>query len=237
MHPLLPGATTADEKARAAKCAILPVGSFEQHGDYLPLITDTVVACVIAEELADAYSVLQLPPVTISCSHEHSAWAGTVSISAGTLSAIIGDVYRSIAGSGLTSLVVLNCHGGNYVLSNVVQQGNAEGMRMALFPSGADWDQARQSARLASSGHEDMHAGEIETSILLHARPDLVRDGYQGADWVADDRRHLLVKGMSEYTTSGVIGRPSLATAEKGKAVLASLTGSFGPALDILLRA
>ena len=237
MHPLLPGATTADEKARAAKCAILPVGSFEQHGDYLPLITDTVVACVIAEELANAYPVLQLPPVTISCSHEHSAWAGTVSISAGTLSAIIGDVYRSVAGSGLTSLVVLNCHGGNYVLSNVVQQGNAEGMRMALFPSGADWDQARQSARLASSGHEDMHAGEIETSILLHARPDLVRDGYQGADWVADDRRHLLVTGMGEYTASGVIGRPSLATAEKGKAVLASLTGSFGPVLDILLRA
>ena len=74
MHPLLPGATTADEKTRAAKCAILPVGSFEQHGDYLPLITDTVVACVIAEELANAYPVLQLPPVTISCSHEHSAW-------------------------------------------------------------------------------------------------------------------------------------------------------------------
>ena len=237
MHPLLPGATTADEKARAAKCAILPVGSFEQHGDYLPLITDTVVACVIAEELANAYPVLQLPPVAISCSHEHSAWAGTVSISASTLSAVIGDVYRSIAGSGLTSLVVLNCHGGNYVLSNVVQQGNAEGMRMALFPSGADWDQARQSARLASSGHEDMHAGEIETSILLHARPDLVRDGYQSADWVADDRRHLLVTGMSEYTTSGVIGRPSLATAEKGKAVLASLTGSFAAVLDVLLRA
>ena len=43
MHPLLPGATTADEKERAAKCAILPVGSFEQHGDYLPLITDTEI--------------------------------------------------------------------------------------------------------------------------------------------------------------------------------------------------
>src|SRR6202044_1460069 len=54
MHPLLPGATTADAKARAAKCAILPVGSFEQHGDYLPLITDTVVATGIAQELSTA---------------------------------------------------------------------------------------------------------------------------------------------------------------------------------------
>jgi creatinine amidohydrolase len=54
---------------------------------------------------------------------------------------------------------------------------------------------------------------------------------------VADDRRNLLVTGMGEYTTSGVIGRPSLAAAEKGKAVLASLTAGFAPVLDVLLRA
>src|SRR3984957_7994794 len=231
MHPLLPGATTADEKARAAKCAILPVGSFEQHGDYLPLITDTVVATVIAQELSNAYPLLQLPPVTISCSHEHSAWAGTVSISASTLYAMVSDIYSSVASSGLTSLVILNGHGGNYVLGNVVQEGSAQGKRMALFPSAADWADARQSARLPSAAP----AGEIETSILLHAHPELVRDGYQGADWVADDRRHLLTTGMGEYTRSGVIGRPSLGSAEKGKAVLASLTGSFAPVLEILL--
>ena len=91
MHPLLPGATSADEKARAATCAILPVESFEQHGDYLPLITDTVVACVIAEELANAHPVLELPPVTISCSHEHSAWAGTVSCCLGSSAPCAGN--------------------------------------------------------------------------------------------------------------------------------------------------
>jgi len=233
-YPLLPTATTAEEKARGAKCAILPVGSFEQHGDYLPLITDTVVATVIAQELANAYPVLQLPPVTISCSHEHSAWAGTVSISATTLYSLIGDIYYSVANSGLTSLIILNGHGGNYVLGNVVQEGNAQGKRMALFPSGADWEDARQSARLVSSGHEDMHAGEIETSILLHAHPELVKEGYEAADWVADDRRHLLTTGMGEYTRSGVIGRPSLGSAEKGKAVLASLVDSFAAVLQIL---
>lgn len=236
MYQFLPTATTADEKARGAKCAVLPVGSFEQHGKYLPLITDTVVASVISAELADAYPLLQLPPLTISCSHEHSSWAGTASISASTLYHFVNDVYASIAGSGLTSLVILNGHGGNYVLSNVVQEGNAQGKKMALFPSGDDWKDARESARLASSGHEDMHAGEIETSILLHAHPELVRDGYQEADWVADDRRHLLTTGMAEYTRSGVIGRPSLGSAEKGKAVLASLAESFAAVLEILQK-
>jgi creatinine amidohydrolase len=129
MNHLLPTATTADEKDRDAKCAALPVGSFEQHGDYLPLITDTVVASAIARELSNTYPLLQLPPVTISCSHEHSAWPGTVSISSSTLHSVVNDIYSSVANSGLTALVILNCHGGNYVLANIVQEGNAQGKK------------------------------------------------------------------------------------------------------------
>jgi creatinine amidohydrolase len=237
MNHLLPTATTSDEKSRDAACAVLPVGSFEQHGDYLPLITDTVIASAVSRELARAYPVFQLPPVTISCSHEHSAWRGTVSISSSTLYSMIDDIYRSVTDSGLTSLAILNCHGGNYVLANIVQEGNAHGKRMALFPSSRDWAGARQAAGLITSDHEDMHAGELETSILLHVNPELVRDGYQAADWTADDRRHLLTMGMSGYTQSGVIGRPSLASAEKGKALLASLVESFASVLEILQRA
>ena len=57
------------------------------------------------------------------------------------------------------------------------------------------------------------------------------------ADWVADNRHHLLTTSMSEYTRSGVVGRPPLETAEKGKAVRAPLPDSFAPVLDTLQRA
>ena len=236
MSSILPTATEADEEARGAEHAILPVGSFEQHGMYLPLITDTAVACAVSVELVGTYSLFMLPPVTISCSHEHSTWRGTVSISSRTLQAIVDDVYSSVTMSGYRSLIIVNGHGGNYVLSNVVQEGSAAGKSMALFPSGADWKQARRAGNLATTDHEDMHAGELETSILLHANPELVTPGYESADWIADDRRHLLTSGMQRYTKTGVIGRPSLATAEKGKAVLGSLVESFASVLDSFNR-
>src|SRR5690606_20838050 len=109
----LPAATTEDERRRGARVALLPIGSFEQHGPYLPLATDTVVACTIAQAIAHAHPVLLLPPVTISCSHEHAAWPGTVSISAATLYAIVRDVAESLRRSGVHRLVLVNGHGGN----------------------------------------------------------------------------------------------------------------------------
>ncbi|WP_309298364.1 creatininase family protein [Streptosporangium carneum] len=122
------------------------------------------------------------------------------------------------------------------MLSNVVQEAGAEGRTMALFPTREDWQQARAAAELANSMHEDMHAGEIETSILLHACPEVIRPGYQDADHIADDRRHLLTEGMRAYTDSGVIGRPSLATAEKDKAVLDALTSGFADVVALLAK-
>lgn len=200
MNHVLPTSTTIDERDRHAQVAILPIGSFEQHGPYLPLITDTVIATSICHELAVAYPLLELPPITVSCSHEHSAWPGTISISPRTLYSVVTDIADSVTRSGLSALVLVNAHGGNYVLSNVVQEANAHGTRMALFPAGPDWNSARVAAGLESTMHEDMHAGEIETSILLHTHPELVKDGFESADCIADDRRYLLVKGMTGYT-------------------------------------
>jgi creatinine amidohydrolase len=233
---LLPTRTAAEAEAREPVHAVIPVGSFEQHGHHLPLITDTVVAGAIAQELEAAYRVFALPPVTISCSHEHHAWRSTVSVSARTLASIVSDVYDSVTRSGVRSLTVVSGHGGNYVLSNVVQEASAAGRKMALFPTKDDWKDARRAAGMATTDHEDMHAGELETSIVLYACPELVRDGWQHADWSADDRRDLLTTGMRGYTPTGVIGKPSEASAEKGKAVLDSLTGSFARLLALFDR-
>jgi creatinine amidohydrolase len=224
---LLPADTTFDVRDRGAAVALLPIGSFEQHGPHLPLTTDTLVASTIAVELATMYPVFRLPPLTISCSHEHAAWPGTVSISATTLTAIVRDVSSSVQRAGVSTLVLVNGHGGNYVLGNVVQEAGLGPLRTVLFPTEPDWEDARTAAGLGSTALSDMHAGELETSILLHALPDVVRPGHERADHLADDRRYLLTRGMQAYTESGVIGRPSLASAEKGRAVLASLVRSF----------
>lgn len=84
---------------------------------------------------------------------------------------------------------------------------------------------------MSTTDHEDMHAGELETSILLHAYPDLVRPNYPGSDHVANERSGLLTLGIKAYSASGVIGRPSQASATKGKVLLTSLTDSFANCL------
>jgi creatinine amidohydrolase len=105
---------------------------------------------------------------------------------------------------------------------------------MTLFPSRTDWEVARTAAGLASTVSEDMHAGELEVSLPLHGHPELVGDGYRAADWQADPRPHLMVTGMRGYTDTGVIGRPSLASADKGRAILESLARSFKDHLALL---
>lgn len=227
--------TTSTEVGRP-DVAVLPVGSFEQHGPYLPLSTDTIIATEIARRAADAYGLLLLPPVTFSCSHEHAAFPGTVSISASTLVNVVEDVSADLARGGVERLVVVNGHGGNAVLTNVVQQANVARRHMALVPTSYHWTAARAAAGCGATTHQDMHAGEAETSILLAIAPELVRPGWESGDCEADDRSWLTLVGMEGYTSSGVIGRPSIASAAKGAALLDSLVGQLGEAVGLLRK-
>jgi len=234
MVDFLPTSTSTEEAKRQAMIAVLPVGSYEQHGRHLPLATDTIVACAIAEAVATRYNLMLLPPLTIACSHEHSDFAGTVSIGAATLYQVIRDVQASLEQRGIRQLVLVNGHGGNYVLGNVVQEANVGERRMALFPHRDDWTHARKAGGLVTDSHEDMHGGELETSILLHVAPELVRSGFDEEDFVAPDRTHLHIQGVAGYSESGLIGRPSLADPEKGRLALDDLAASAAAHLDHL---
>jgi creatinine amidohydrolase len=234
--PILPTATTTDAGAAHAAVAVLPVGSFEQHGPCLPLVTDTLIATAIAAAVANHHqNVFQLPAITYGCSHEHAAFPGTVSISATTLSAVIADIAESLAHQGITALIVINAHGGNAVLTNVAQQANVRGpLRVGLYPSREDWTEARTAASITSSTHDDMHAGELETSILLGAYPAYVREGWKSTDHSAPDRRHLTTLGISAYSDTGVVGQPSQATKEKGLGALNHLGAAAGTLIGLL---
>jgi creatinine amidohydrolase len=87
---------------------------------------------------------------------------------------------------------------------------------------------------METSSYEDMHAGELETSILLETYPEVVRPGNETADHTADERPHLLTLGMSEYTKTGVIGRPYAGTSENGRAALDFLVRSFAATYAVL---
>ena len=223
----IPTQTSEDARLADHSVALLPIGAFEQHGSHLPLATDTIIASIIAGAIAEEYGHFLLPPITISCSHEHSAFAGTVSISASTLQTVVSDIQVSLHQSDIDKLVLVNAHGGNYVLGNIVQQANVERARLALFPRGGDWAAARHAAGMETNSHDDMHGGELETSILLAYAPDLVANDFADHDHLVPVRDQLLVHGMREYTTSGVIGMPSRASASKGEAVLTALVTRF----------
>ncbi|MCV7071738.1 creatininase family protein [Mycobacterium rufum] len=194
------------------------------------------MACAIASSISSHHNVFQLPPFTFGCSHEHAAYPGTVSVSAATLAAILTDITASLTGHGIAGLIVVNAHGGNAVLTNVVQQANqpTAPVRVGLYPSREDWTEARTAANITTSSHDDMHAGELETSILLAACPDYLRDGWANSDHTATDRRYLTTLGIGAYTPSGVIGYPSRATETKGRAALDHLGRNANALIDLL---
>lgn len=234
LHTVLPATTTTDPDA-GLPVAVLPIGSWEQHGPYLPLTTDTLIASAIATAISEYHQLRQLPPITISCSHEHAAFVGTLSVAATTLAAIITDITESLTMQTATGLIIVNAHGGNAVLTNIVQQANIAGpLRVGLYPSHEDWTEGRAAAGIASTSHDDMHAGELETSILLATYPDYLRSGWHTGDHTHPDRRYLTTLGMHAYTDTGVIGQPSLATADKGRALLDHLAKAAHPLITLL---
>ncbi len=205
--------------------AVLPVGAFEQHGPHLPLATDSLIAGALAAGLAERLGALLLPTLPVSCSQEHAGFPGTVWLAANTLVAVISDICASLAHAGVERLAIVNAHGGNLVLAHFAREANLEGPRVWLGPGRHIQEAAFAAAGIETSVHDDMHAGEYETSVLLHCHSDLVR--MEDATDELTERPLLAVRGLTAYSRSGTVGRPTRATADKGRAVLTAMVATM----------
>ena len=214
-------------QARATSVALLPVGAIEQHGPHLPLDVDAYDAQRLALEVAERCSnprPLVLPMIPYGVSYHHDDFPGTVSVGPDTLAAMVHEIGVNVAKQGIEKLVIINGHGGNIpALHYAAQLINRDAHIFTCVDTGETSD--TDVDRLASA-HNDVHAGEIETSTTLALRPEVVRMDLAKSSVPRFSSRYLdfsSKRGIGWYgrtlkiTESGVMGDPTLATAEKGR--------------------
>jgi creatinine amidohydrolase len=212
---------------RGFTTVVFAIGSTEQHGPHLPLKTDSKIGDAVAYRVAEKLGrTLQGPTIPLGCSDHHLAFAGTISLQAETLKAIIADYIRSLDKHGFKTIILLPCHGGNF---STVRQAIKKLQKQ--YPHLNIWGIAdlnvfvaafiRFSAEFGITAEEaGAHAGESETSLMLALSEKLVaknrfRAGYTG-DLGDEQIQVILKKGMPALTDIGVLGDPTKATSVKG---------------------
>jgi creatinine amidohydrolase len=159
--------------------AVLPVGAVEQHGPHLPVWVDSAINCGIIEravpKIPDDLSVLVLPLMPVGKSDEHLAFPGTLSLSAETLIRVWTEIGESIHRTGIRKLVLFNSHGGQPQIMDIVARDLR--VRHAMLVVAYSWYAGGLPAGLFDEAEvrHGIHAGAVETSMMLHLRPDLVR--------------------------------------------------------------
>ena len=217
----------AERRFAEIDVALLPVGAIEQHGPHLPLDTDAWDAERLCDDVAKACSQpppIVLPLVPYGVSYHHDDFAGTISISPDTLARMVHEIGIAVARNGIRKLLVINGHGGNSAaLHFAAQMINRD---TGIFTAVDTGESSDTDIDAMTETPNDVHAGEVETSTTLALRPDLVHmslarpmvprfsshyldfTSKRGVGWYAHTKK------ISE---TGVLGDPTLATAEKGR--------------------
>jgi len=227
----------------ARAIAVMPLGSTEQHGPHLPLSVDSNLAHSMVEasmrSLPADLPVLFLPVLRVGYSPEHSAYPGTLSLKAETAIRLWTDVAESVSASGVKKLVLFNTHGGNIGLLDVVARDWRS--RLGLLVYSVNWFDLPLTTPLgkdvtARFTPEELrfgvHGGQLETSIMLALKPQLVRMSKARAFASSSETRardfRILGNGKSaklawmaqDLNPAGCAGNAAAATAEDGVTLL-----------------
>lgn len=225
--------------------AILPWGATEAHNFHLPFGTDNIESDYIAAESArlaweSGARVAVLPTVPFGVNTGQLDIPLTINMNPSTQAAVLGDVVTSLLGHGVRKLVILNSHGGNDFRQMVRQ---LQGTHPDMFVCTINWWQILSQKEYFE--HQDDHAGEMETSIMLALRPDLVLPLTQAGSGRA---RSFTLRGLREKwvwaprswtkaTDDTGVGNPAAATADKGRRFLEDVTGAISGFLVDLAKA
>ena len=241
--------TTAEfrELPMESVIAVLPVAAVEQHGPHLPTGVDAIINRGILEgaaaRLPAGLSVLVLPEQTIGLSIEHTAFAGTLSLGAATVMALWRDIAESVARAGIRKLVFFNSHGGQTEPMTIL--ANELRARHDMLAVTASWFAFGLPDGLVGAAEQQygIHGGAVETAMMLHLAPALVREQARAAfassaQRRAADYRHLSPHGRigfgwqtQDLNPEGVCGDATAADAAMG----ATLVDHFAAALCELL--
>lgn len=223
----------------ASTVAVLPVAATEQHGPHLPLSVDqSLVEGIVAEALGhlpDALPILFLPAQQVGYSPEHSAYRGTLSLSAETVIRTWTELGACVARAGLKKILLFNSHGGQVSLMDIVaRELRAQHHLIAYSCSWWNLPLGDEVKGLFSAEEHrfGVHAGAIETSMMLALRPQFV-DGAAARNFASTAQQRaasypILGNGMSaklgwqmqDYNAAGAAGNAAAADAEKGRRLL-----------------